>query len=96
MIVSLRTDEMGVICDWEKANDPNFKIFYSNGQNDQARFALTAAMMKKEGKDVPPNINVPFKMHPVEKGQCNPAIPESASLTTLVDNDMMKAMFAKQ
>ena len=50
LIVSLRTDEMGVICDWEKANDPNFKIFYSNGQNDQARFALTAAMMKKEGK----------------------------------------------
>ena len=38
LIVSLRTDEMGVICDWEKANDPNFKIFYSNGQNDQARF----------------------------------------------------------
>jgi len=96
LIVSLRTDEMGVICDWEKANDPNFKIFYSNGQNDQARFALTAAMMKKEGKDVPPSINVPFKMHAVVKGQCNPAIPESASLTTLVDNDMMKEMFAKQ
>jgi len=96
LIVSLRTDEMGVICDWEKANNPNFKIFYSNGQNDQARFALTAAMMKKEGKDVPASVNVPFKMHPVVKGQCNPAIPESASLTTLVDNDMMKEMFAKQ
>ena len=96
LIVSLRTDEMGVICDWEKANDPNFKIFYSNGQNDQARFALTAAMMKKEGKDVPPSVNVPFRMHRVVKGLCNPAIPESASLTTLVDNDMMKEMFAKQ
>jgi ABC-type sugar transport system substrate-binding protein len=95
LIVSLRTDEMGVICDWEKANDPNFKIFYSNGQNDQARFALTAAMMKKEGKDVPPSVNVPFRMHRVVKGLCNPAIPESASLTTLVDNDMMKEMFAK-
>jgi ABC-type sugar transport system substrate-binding protein len=95
VIVTLRTDEMGVICDWEKANDPNFKIYYSNGQNDQARFALTAAMLKKEGKDVPPAIDVPFKMRPVVKGQCNPAIPESASLNTLVDNDMMKAMFAK-
>jgi ribose transport system substrate-binding protein len=95
LIVSLRTDEMGVICDWEKANDPNFKIFYSNGQNDQARFALTAAMMKKECKDVPPSVNVPFRMHRVVKGLCNPAIPESASLTTLVDNDMMKEMFAK-
>src|SRR5580693_1864898 len=96
VIVTLRTDEMGVICDWEKANDPNFKIYYSNGKNDQARFALTAAMMKKEGKDVPVAIDVPFKMHAVVKGQCNPAIPESASLNTLVDNDMMKAMFAKQ
>ena len=96
LIVALRTDEMGIICDWEKANDPNFKIFYSNGQNDQARFALTAAMMKKEGKDVPATVDVPFKMHEVHKGQCNPAIPESASLNTLVDNDMMKQMFAKQ
>ena len=40
VIVTLRTDEMDVICDWEKINNPNFKIFYSNGQNDQARFAL--------------------------------------------------------
>ena len=30
------------------------------------------------------------------KGMCNPAIPEDASLSTLVDDDMMKAMFAKQ
>ena len=96
VIVALRTDEMGLICDWEKADDPNFKIFYSNGQNDQARFALTAAMMKREGKDVPPAIDVPFKMRPAMKGQCNPAIPETASLNTLVDNDMMKDMFAKQ
>jgi ABC-type sugar transport system substrate-binding protein len=96
VIVTLRTDELGVICDWEKINDSNFKIFYSNGQNDQARFALTAAMMKKEGKDVPPAIDVPFRMHPVVKGQCNSAIPETASLNTLVDNQMMKEMFAKQ
>lgn len=95
LIVTLRTDEMGVICDWEKADNPNFKVFYSNGQNDQARFALTAAMMKKEGKDVPPAIDVPFRMHAVVKGQCNPDIPETASLNTLVDNDMMKQMFAK-
>jgi ABC-type sugar transport system substrate-binding protein len=96
LIVSLRTDEVGIFCDWEKANDPNFKIFYSGGQNDQARFALTAAMMKKEGKDVPVAIDVPFKMHSVHKGLCNPDIPESASVSTLVDDDMMKAMFAKK
>jgi ABC-type sugar transport system substrate-binding protein len=95
VIVALRTDEQGLFCDWEKVNDPNFKIFYSNGQNDQSRFALTAAMMKKEGKDVPTNIDVPFKMKPVVKGMCNPALPEDASVSTLVDDDLMKAMFAK-
>jgi ribose transport system substrate-binding protein len=96
VIVALRTDEVGLICDWQKINDPDFKIFYSGGQNDQARFALTAAMMKKEGKEIPGAIDVPFRMHKVVQGQCNPDIPESASLSTLVDNDMMKAMFAKQ
>jgi ribose transport system substrate-binding protein len=95
VIVALRTDEQGLFCDWEKVNDPNFKIFYSNGQNDQSRFALTAAMMKKDGKDVPANIDVPFKMKQVVKGMCNPALPEDASVSTLVDNDLMKAMFAK-
>lgn len=95
VIVALRTDEQGLFCDWEKVNDPNFKIFYSNGQNDQSRFALTAAMMKKEGQAVPGNIDVPFKMKQVVKGMCNPALPEDASVSTLLDNDLMKAMFAK-
>ena len=95
VIVALRTDEQGLFCDWEKVGDPNFKIFYSNGQNDQSRFALTAAMMKKEGKDVPSSIDVPFRMKPVVRGLCNPALPEDASVSTLVDDEMMKAMFAK-
>lgn len=95
IVLSLRTDEVGIFCDWEKINDPNFKIFYSNGQNDQARFALTAAMMKKAGQDVPGSIDVPFKMKEAKKGLCNPSIPDTASVTTLVDEDMLKAMFAK-
>ncbi len=93
--VALRTDEQGLFCDWEKANDPNFKIYYSNAQNDQSRFALTAAMMKKEGKEVATSVDVPFKMKAVVKGMCNPALPEDASVSTLVDDEMMKAMFAK-
>jgi ABC-type sugar transport system substrate-binding protein len=95
VIVALRTDEQGLFCDWEKANDPDFKIFYSSGQNYQSRIALTAAMMKKEGKDVPPAVDVPFKMKPVVKGLCNDALPQDASVSTLLDGDMLKAMFAK-
>ena len=95
IVVALRTDEQGLFCDWEKANDPNFKIFYSSGQNFQSRFALTAAMMKKEGKEVAANIDVPFKMKPVVKGLCNPDLPLETSVSTLTDGDMLKAMFAK-
>jgi len=95
VIVALRTDEQGLFCDWEKLNNPNLKIFYSSGQNFQSRFALTAAMMEKEGKDVPGKIDVPFKMKQVTKGLCNPTLPEDASVSTLIDSDMMKAMFAK-
>jgi ABC-type sugar transport system substrate-binding protein len=96
VIVALRTDEQGLFCDWEKIGDPNFKIFYSSGQNYQSRFALTAAMMKKAGMEVPARIDVPFKLKPVVKGLCNPALPEDASVSTLLDNEMLQAMFAKK
>ena len=52
-------------------------------------------MMKKEGKVVPVSVDVPFKMHSVVKGLCNPALPQDASVSTLVDNDMLKAMFTR-
>jgi len=93
MVVALRTDEQGLFCDWEKANDPNFKIYYSSGQNFQARIALTAAMMAKEGKTVPAKINVPFSMKPVHKGMCNHDLPMEMSVSSLVDRDTLLAMF---
>ena len=34
-------------------------------------------------------------MKQVVVGLCNPALPEDASVSTLIDGDMMKAMFAK-
>jgi ABC-type sugar transport system substrate-binding protein len=93
--VALRTDEQGVFCDWEAANDPNFRIFYSSGQNYQSRIALTAAMMKIAGQDVPANINVPFSMKEVQKGQCNPDLPQEISLSTLIGPDVLAMMFPK-
>jgi ribose transport system substrate-binding protein len=94
-VAALRTDEQGLFCDWEKANDPNFKIYYSSGQNYQARFALTAAMMAKAGQKVDTHIDVPFSMKPVHKGLCNPDLPMEMSVSTMVDVDTLKAMFAK-
>ncbi|MBB5751327.1 substrate-binding domain-containing protein [Prosthecomicrobium pneumaticum] len=95
-VAALRTDEQGLFCDWEKANDPAFKIYYSSGQNFQSRFALTAAMMAIAGKSVPARIDVPFKMKPAVKGLCNPALPMEMSVSTMVDAETLKAMFAQK
>lgn len=94
-VAALRTDEQGLFCDWEEANNPNFKIYYSSGQNFQSRFALTAAMMAVAGKDVAAHISVPFKMKPAVKGLCNKALPMEMSVSTMVDQDTLKAMFTK-
>lgn len=94
-VAALRTDEQGLFCDWEEANNPNFKIYYSSGQNYQSRFALTAAMTALAGKDVAAHISVPFKMKPAVKGLCNKALPMEMSVSTMVDQDTLKAMFTK-
>lgn len=94
MIVALRTDEQGVFCDWEDANQEDFKIFYSSGQNFQSRIALTAAMMKHAGEEVSPRINVPFAMKPVEKGMCDRSLPIELSVSSMVDGETLKQMFA--
>jgi ABC-type sugar transport system substrate-binding protein len=95
VVVALRTDEQGLFCDWEKANDPDFKIFFASGHNFQSGVALTAAMMKRAGQDVPVVVDIPFSFRQVEKGMCNPDLPQDASVSTRVDNDMLKAMFAQ-
>jgi ribose transport system substrate-binding protein len=95
VVVALRTDEQGLFCDWEKANDPNFKIFFASGHNFQSGIALTAGMMKLAGADIPTVVNVPFKFRQVTKGLCNPDLPQDASVSTRLDNDMLKAMFPK-
>jgi ribose transport system substrate-binding protein len=95
MVVALRTDEQGLFCDWEDANHAGFKIFYSSGQNFQSRFALTAAMMAKAGTKVDTKINVPFSMKEGKKGLCDRGLPMEISVSSLVDIDTLRAMFAK-
>lgn len=91
--VASRTDEQGLFCDWEAAGK-SFDVFYSSGQNYQSRFALTAAMMAIAGEEVAPVIDVPFSMKPARDGLCNPDLPMETSVSTLVDTETLKAMFA--
>ncbi|WP_127904365.1 substrate-binding domain-containing protein [Solirhodobacter olei] len=95
MVAALRTDEQGLFCDWKKANNPNFKIYYSSAFNISTRIALTAAMESLDGKSIPAWIQLPFKMKPVKQGLCNPDLPMETSVTTTLDDQMLKAMFPK-
>ncbi|MCZ4254201.1 substrate-binding domain-containing protein [Sulfitobacter sp. G21635-S1] len=91
--VALRTDEQGLFCDMKAAGNPNFKVFYSSGQNYQARLALTAGMMAHGGAEIPANLDVPFSMKQATVDQCDASLPDEVSVSTLVDPDTLRAMF---
>jgi ABC-type sugar transport system substrate-binding protein len=93
VILTLRTDEQGLFCDWEKVADPDFRIFFSSGGTFQARIALTAAMTKLEGGEVPALVDVPFKMKEVQKGMCDASLPDEMPVSSLVDATMLADMF---
>lgn len=95
LVLTLRTDEMGLFCQWKQINNPNFKIYYSNGGNFQSRLALTAAMIKLNGGSIPTQVNVPLHQRQVTKSTCNPGIPGQASASTLVPNNVLNAMYHK-
>lgn len=93
VIVALRTDEQGLFCDWEKINNPDFKIFFSSGGTFQVRIALTAAMTSLRGGDVPNVVDVPFQMKQVQKGMCDTSLSEQMPVSSLVDGDMIGKMY---
>jgi ribose transport system substrate-binding protein len=95
VVVALRTDEQGLFCDWEKANNPNFKIFFSSGGTFQSRIALTAAMLKVKGTAVPERVEVPFKMKQVKAGMCDSSMPDQMPVSSAVDGQMLTKMFKK-
>lgn len=92
-VLTLRTDEQGLFCDWEEHKDDGFRIFYASGQNFQARIALTAGIMGHDGEEVEPIVDVPFAMHEVEEGMCDPTLPMEVSASTLVDGETLRTMF---
>jgi ribose transport system substrate-binding protein len=96
IVLTLRTDEMGLFCDWADLKDPNFKIFYSAGGNFQARVAVTAAMMSLKGAKIPSEgIIVPARMRQVDASTCDRSLPEGYPISSLVPTDVVAAMFAK-
>ena len=93
IVLTLRTDEVDMFCEWKKINNPNFKIFFGSGGNYQSRIALTAAMMKLKGYDLSADgIIIPTVMRQVDANTCNPDMPQEASLSSLIPIPIFKLM----
>ena len=59
---TIRTDDVGMGCEYNKLNNPKLKVYYYTAGNSQIRVALTAAMMKLKGAKIPPQIVFPIDL----------------------------------
>ncbi len=94
--VVVRTDEQTLFCDWVERNEPSYKIFFSAGGNFQSRVAVTAAMLKLQGAEIPAEIVVPHVMREVTADDCDPdRVTPTVSGTSLVPDEMLAEMYAE-
>lgn len=93
VVLTLRTDEIGLFCEWKRIGNPNFKIFFSSGGSFDPRFALAAAMTNLAGGDVPEQLVVPAQLQQVDESTCNESIPGEAPASTLVPDNVLAAMY---
>lgn len=94
LVLTLRTDETVLFCEWVNMGQPdNFKIYFGSGGNYQSRIALTAAMMALHGEEVPSSIIIPTYMQQVNESHCHPDLPDDASISSMVPDDVVKAMY---
>lgn len=93
IVLTLRTDEVSLFCEWESINNPNFKIFYASGGNYQSRIALTAGMMQLKGYELPAEgVIIPTVMRQVDADTCKPEMPQEASLSSLIPIPIFQVM----
>lgn len=95
LTVALRTDEQTLFCDWVQRDEPTYNIWYSAGGNFQSRVAVTAAMLKLQGAEIPGEVVVPHVMRQVTAADCNPnRVNEVVSGTSLAPDSVLAKMFA--
>src|SRR5262245_47893195 len=93
-VLTLRTDDVGMGCAFDKLNNPKLQMFYYTGGNSQIRVAFTAAMMKLKGAKIPPTIVFPIQLQNQRvRDSCVKGYPQEASATSLVPLSLIKRMY---
>jgi ribose transport system substrate-binding protein len=97
LVITVRTDEQTLFCDWVERGNPNYQIWYSAGGNFQSRIAVTAAMLHLKGADIPAEIVVPHTMRKVTEADCNAdSVVPTVSNTSLVPAAVLARMYPPQ
>src|SRR6476659_9708659 len=93
-VLTLRTDDVGMGCTFDKLNDPNLKMFYYTSGNSQIRVAFTAAMMKRKGAKIPTQIVFPIELQNQRvHDSCAKGYPQEASGTSLIPLSLLHQMY---
>lgn len=93
-VLTLRTDDVGMGCAFNRLNNPNLKMYYYTSGNSQIRVAFTAAMMKLRGAKVPPRIVFPIQLQNQRvRDSCVKGYPQEASATSLIPLSLLKRMY---
>jgi ribose transport system substrate-binding protein len=93
-VLTLRTDDVGMGCAWNKMKNPNLKMYYYTSGNTQIRVAFTAAMMKLKGAKIPPTIVFPIQLQDQSKrDSCVKGYPMEASATSLIPLSLLHKMY---
>jgi ribose transport system substrate-binding protein len=93
-VLTLRTDDVGMGCAFNKLNNPNLKMWYYTSGNTQIRVAFTAAMMKLKGAKIPPKIVFPIQLQNQRvRDSCVKGYPQEASATSLIPLSLLHKMY---
>ena len=93
-VLTLRTDDVGMGCAYDKLKNPKLRVFYYTSGNSQIRVAFTAAMMKLKGAKIPPQIVFPIQLqNQAKRDQCVKGYPQEASATSLIPLSLLHKMY---
>jgi len=93
-VLTLRTDDVGMGCLFDKLKNPKLQMYYYTSGNSQIRVAFTAAMMKLKGARIPPTIVFPIQLQDQDKrDSCTKGYPQDASGTSLIPLSLLHRMY---
>ncbi|MGZ4408926.1 MAG: substrate-binding domain-containing protein [Gaiellaceae bacterium] len=93
-VLTLRTDDVGMGCAYDKLKNKNLRVFYYTSGNPQIRVALTAALMKLKGAKIPSQIVFPIQLQDqAKRDQCAKGYPQEASATSLIPLSLLHKMY---